>query len=154
MTSVPASRVAQTDAFRSRTPSPAPSTVLSKAHHMLADVVPRVPPLRSFNNGLILLYVCLAFWLGWLILPLHELDDNGRFTHEATTAGLHNYFGNFEGFSECNIRAAELYAVPPRDHLGFYDFGTFCHDRKHLLKALSEGGRVGFDAPYTSRGMY
>lgn len=27
-----------------------------------------------------------------------------------------------------------------------------CGDRREMLRAMSEGGRVGFDAPYQSRG--
>lgn len=146
--------MAQRDASGPRISSPTPPLVLSAVHQMIVNSMPKGLQLRLFNKGLILLYVCLAFWLGWSILPLYKLGNKGRSTHKATPAGLHNYFASFQGYPECNIRASELYTVPPRDHLGFYDFDTFCHDRKHLLKALSEGGRVGFDAPYTSRGMH
>lgn len=65
---------------------------------------------------------------------------------------LHNYFSNFEGYSECGLRAVDLYSPPPQDERGFYEYGTFCHSRKQLLKALSDGGRIGFDAPYKTRG--
>lgn len=42
--------------------------------------------------------------------------------------------------------------MPPiKDQFGFNGPNTFCHDRNHLLKAMSEGGRVGFDVPYHSQ---
>lgn len=144
--------MAQTDAFRSRIALPVRRASFTNVLQMVGDIVPEAISVCPFKKSLILLYVCLALWLGWLLLPLPELDNNGSLTSAVERAGLHNYFSNFEGFSECNIRAAALYAPPPKDPLGFHAFGTFCHDQKHLLEALSGGGRVGFDAPYMPRG--
>ncbi|KAK5073103.1 hypothetical protein LTR64_000488 [Lithohypha guttulata] len=106
---------------------------------------------RVFSKGYILLYVSLGLLLGWLILPDFHNNDHLS-THRRTGDGILNFFAAFEGYSECNVRASELYATPKKDRLGFYEANTFCHDRKHLLRALSEGGRIGFDAPYQPRG--
>jgi hypothetical protein len=38
---------------------------------------------------------------------------------------------------------------PPRNDFGQYEHGAFCSSRKRLLEAMSNGGRIGFDAPYT-----
>lgn len=103
----------------------------------------------------IVFYICLGLLLGWLLIPLpYQYAERRASSTRKASVGLLNYFGGFDGYSECNIRAAELYSMPPKDKLGFYDYNTFCHDRKHLLQAMSDGGRVGFDAPYRSRGKY
>lgn len=145
--------MADTDALQSYTPTLAALGVLVKVEQMVGSLIPEGFRIRSFNKGLLIL-VSLVFWLSWLVLPLSELGNHGKSTNAAFTSDLQNYFHNFEGSSECNIRATELYAVPSKDHLGFYSPGTFCHDRKKLLTALSEGGRIGFDAPYRPRGTY
>lgn len=64
---------------------------------------------------------------------------------------MSSYFGQFQGFSECNIRAADLYSPPDNNNPHFGE-RTFCGTRKDLLEAMSGGGRVGFDTPYTPRG--
>lgn len=63
-----------------------------------------------------------------------------------------SYFGHFHGFSKCNIRATDLYLPPLQQSLTDDGPNPYCHDRKSLLKAMSNGGRVGFEAPYSSRG--
>lgn len=70
----------------------------------------------------------------------------------ATTGRVDNYFSNFRGFDECQIRAAELYTTAEEDRRRLHSPDIFCRDRGALLQALSEGGRIGFDAPYTPRG--
>ena len=65
-----------------------------------------------------------------------------------------SFFGSFEGFSDCNIRALDLYHKPKTDNKGFYARDTFCATRKALLGSLSDGGRIGFDSPYIPHGEY
>ncbi|KAK5045608.1 hypothetical protein LTR84_008977 [Exophiala bonariae] len=62
-----------------------------------------------------------------------------------------SYFGHFRGFSKCNIRATDLYTPPAHRSLTEDGSSSYCHNRKSLLKAMSNGGRIGFEAPYTSR---
>jgi hypothetical protein len=63
-----------------------------------------------------------------------------------------SYFGRFEGFADCGIRAKDLYKLPTRDHHGNMPIDAFCPNRRTLLRALSDGGRIGYDAPYQSKG--
>ena len=154
LTTSPIGIMPRTDALHSSTPPQTTPSKWMKLRRTVVDIIPKAPYLCPFNKGLIPLYAGLALCLGWLLLPLPELGADGTSASGVGRAGLHNYFANFEGSSECTVQAVELYTPILQDHLGFYDSGTFCHSRKQLLKALSEGGRVGFDAPYSSRGLY
>ena len=63
-----------------------------------------------------------------------------------------SYFNKYEGFAQCDIKAADLYFPPIRDEDGLYASGTYCSRRAQLLESMSHGGRVGFDAPYAPAG--
>lgn len=93
----------------------------------------------------------LALIFGWFVSGFTQQTRSNR---SSLTSAHHaqNYFSTFKGFAECNIRVDNLYILPPKDQRGFHAPDIFCHDRKRLLEALSGGGRVGFDAPYQSRG--
>lgn len=71
----------------------------------------------------------------------------------AISTDRHSYFDSFTGASECGIYAHDLYKTPVRDEDGSYARKAFCPNRGTLLQAMSSGGRVGFDAPYNSKGM-
>ncbi|KAF8420036.1 hypothetical protein EV426DRAFT_252304 [Tirmania nivea] len=58
-------------------------------------------------------------------------------------------FSRFEGYAECGITAPDLYERPPSVGEGN---GPYCPIRSTLLKAMSEGGRHGFDAPFVGKG--
>lgn len=137
---------------RSRSSSPSRLSVWSQTRQIINDIVADAPLGKIFNKSLIGFYFIFALWLLWQLSSLSENWTQRNRTPSQGEATLHNYFSDFEGYLECNVRAAELYSPPPQDERGFYEYGTFCHDRKQLLKALSEGGRVGFDAPYRARG--
>ena len=68
--------------------------------------------------------------------------------HTATLLTSSSYFADFEGGALCKIQATNLYA-PILDN---NDGHGYCSTRAALLKAMSEGGRHGFDAPYMPRG--
>lgn len=70
----------------------------------------------------------------------------------ATNDQVDNYFDTFQGFAECQIRASELYTNSETDGHHLHSPNIFCGDRNTLLQALSNGGRIGFDAPYMPRG--
>lgn len=107
---------------------------------------------RILRNGTTPVYVCMILLLSLLTLRLssHLLKDDVPSLQ--TQRAILGYFERFEGYSECNISAADLYIPSQEDDFGFYASSPFCHNRKQLLKALSEGGRVGVDAPYQPRG--
>jgi len=135
-------------------PMPERPSVWTRVLEITNELISEAPIARFLNKSFIAVYFIVALWLGWQLLPLTGSRDAARTKSKSTQghAALHSYFGNFEGFAECDIRAIELYTPPPKDDRGFYEYGTFCHDRKQLLRALSDGGRIGFDAPYKPRG--
>ena len=51
------------------------------------------------------------------------------------------------GRQECGISSQSLY-----NHPSAKDESAFCRSRVSLLQAMSNGGRHGFDAAYTSQG--
>lgn len=57
-------------------------------------------------------------------------------------------FSRFEGYEECGITVSDLYERPPSIGGGN---GPYCPIRSTLLKAMSEGGRHGFDAPFVGK---
>jgi hypothetical protein len=63
-----------------------------------------------------------------------------------------SYFTTFRGNTECNIHISDIYQPIPLDHSTSNPSpAKYCPNRKSLLKALSSGGRIGFDAPYFPR---
>lgn len=145
----------QGDNLHSRTSSADTCVDEAQDSSSISNLLEECAPImtRALSKTYIVLYVCVGLLLGWLLIPLpYQYGERRAASTRKASVSLLNYFGGFNGFAECNIRAAELYSMPPKDKLGFYDYNTFCHDRKHLLKAMSEGGRVGFDAPYQSQG--
>lgn len=62
-------------------------------------------------------------------------------THKAS------FLAQFMGRQECGISSLSLYNYP---EMG--DEHGFCRTRASLLSAMSNGGRHGFDAAYTSQG--
>jgi hypothetical protein len=51
-------------------------------------------------------------------------------------------FETYKFRDTCNLSSADLYAM----------VNPVCDDRNSMLEAMSGGGRVGWDAPYMSRG--
>ncbi|RMZ79846.1 hypothetical protein DV737_g3257, partial [Chaetothyriales sp. CBS 132003] len=98
-------------------------------------------------------YIALNLWVAWQILPLAGhwdppvQSDKVPFVYQDHS----NYFGSFNGVAECGIEANDLYEPAQHHKSGQADHGVFCANRKSLLRAMSEGGRVGFDAPYTPK---
>lgn len=126
----------------------------SNGWEVVNEVFKKTPSRRCLQKLLFVLYCVPVLWLVWQLFHLvahwSTVDDTSKHHHDQI--GIHNYFAEFEGFSECNILASDLYAPPPKDIRGFYDYGAFCYDRKQLLQAMSDGGRLGFDSPYISKG--
>ena len=60
-------------------------------------------------------------------------------------------FSGFEGYEECRVTVPQLYNYEnfPVENGGN---GPYCPIRETLLKAMTEGGRHGFDAPYAGKG--
>ena len=60
--------------------------------------------------------------------------DYSPYTHVDT-------FAHYTQSDECHLSSLDIY----RPTKGL------CHDRKQMLRAMSDGGRIGFDAPYQTR---
>lgn len=140
--------------LRSSSPSQSPAQVplLSETRRIINDIIEDAPLGRIFNKRFTGFYLVFTLWLIWQLSSMSGMWSPSEYKPSQGETTLHNYFSNFEGYSECGLRAVELYSPPPQDDKGFYEYGTFCHGRKQLLKALSEGGRIGFDTPYKARG--
>ena len=69
--------------------------------------------------------------------------------HVAAWTGGHDYspYTHVDGFApftqspECNLTSLQIYR-PTK---------SLCTNRTSLLNAMSDGGRIGFDAPYQTR---
>ena len=64
-----------------------------------------------------------------------------------------SYLERFEGHQECGIHSSSLY-LPPKFEANKPKHPVLCPNRRHLLEALSGGGRHGFDAPYSPVGCH
>ncbi|KIW62218.1 hypothetical protein, variant [Phialophora macrospora] len=110
---------------------------------------------RSMYHVVSWFWLCLILYLAWCLLPIRGhwslTGQSDRVPHHASDPS--NYFTAFEGYSECNIRMADLYAPLGHDVSRVSHHGH-CPRRKDLLEAMSSGGRVGFDTPYFPRGCH
>ncbi|EXJ54774.1 hypothetical protein A1O7_10115 [Cladophialophora yegresii CBS 114405] len=101
------------------------------------------------------LWLCFVLYLAYCLLPIHGhwslAGQSDKAPHQASD--LNNHFNDFQGYSECNIRMADLYA-PLGHEASKVSHNGYCARRKDLLEAMSSGGRVGFDAPYFPRGCH
>ncbi|KAI1613441.1 hypothetical protein EDD36DRAFT_465565 [Exophiala viscosa] len=88
-------------------------------------------------------YFCLMMYLAYVVLPLPGHWDTKYQSDKVPMVyqDFTNYFGGFQGFADCNIRAIDLY-TPPQDA------SKYCSRRADLLESMSQGGRIGFDTPY------
>ncbi|OAP55524.1 hypothetical protein AYL99_10497 [Fonsecaea erecta] len=99
------------------------------------------------------LYFAFILYLTYCVLPLSgnwtPIRQSDRIP--AVSQDLNSYFGSFRGSSECNIRAVDLYHAPSQGRPSQGARHVYCPRRKELLEAMSNGGRIGFDAPYFPR---
>ncbi|KAL1961919.1 hypothetical protein VTN77DRAFT_748 [Rasamsonia byssochlamydoides] len=101
------------------------------------------------------LYVMGVLYIVWLIRDLFFLPFSSSSTPSAgaNLPATHDYLAQFKGRQECGISSLSLYNPPSvNDHEELRD--AYCQNRTSLLDALSNGGRLGFDAPYTPRGCH
>lgn len=59
---------------------------------------------------------------------------------------MHSHFAQFHGYQECGISSHSIYGD------GHISSKSYCQSPSSLLEAMSNGGRIGFDASYASRG--
>ncbi|KAI9820672.1 MAG: hypothetical protein M1827_005041 [Pycnora praestabilis] len=59
-----------------------------------------------------------------------------------------DYFSHYEGHQDCGITSLELYVPPKILGTNGEKLYPYCKNRATLLKAMSGGGRHGFDTPF------
>ncbi|KAL4893047.1 hypothetical protein BDV59DRAFT_31656 [Aspergillus ambiguus] len=86
------------------------------------------------------LWVLGVFYIVWLIRDIFYLP----FSSSSPASSL---LDRYVGLHQCGISSASLY-TPPQES------DQYCQTRGSLLSAMSNGGRHGFDAAYTSQGCF
>lgn len=78
--------------------------------------------------------------------PIHRTALPGSLDHTeynpARLSDVVNTFRNFKQDGECSFSSLDLHGP----------FEPLCQDRASVLEAMSYGGRIGFDAPFSPRG--
>ena len=143
----------------------------TRLRYKIEDFVDEINWLHIAFKSCAYLYITVIAYITWMILPINghwtpkiqsdkvpviyqdhsKLGDSQKLGMLLTCC---SFFGSFEGFSDCNIRALDLYHKPRTDDKDLYAHDTFCASRKTLLQSLSDGGRIGFDSPYIPHGKY
>ncbi|GFF91113.1 hypothetical protein IFM47457_08727 [Aspergillus lentulus] len=90
------------------------------------------------------LWVLGVFYIVWLIRDLFWLPFAPSETESTTGTAGKDFLAHYAGRQECGISSVSLYN-PPEDQ-------RYCKTRDSLLSAMSNGGRHGFGAAYTSQG--
>ncbi|KAL9593271.1 MAG: hypothetical protein Q9179_005980 [Wetmoreana sp. 5 TL-2023] len=65
-----------------------------------------------------------------------------------------DFFIHFEGRQDCGIASTDIYIPPVANHAANKKQSLYCPNRGQLLRAMSGGGRHGFDAPYSPIGCH
>ncbi|EYE97629.1 uncharacterized protein EURHEDRAFT_375457 [Aspergillus ruber CBS 135680] len=91
------------------------------------------------------LWVLGVFYIVWLIRDLFYLPFTP--SDGVSSPKADDFLAHFMGHQECGISSLSLY-----NHPEVGDEHGFCRTRASLLSAMSNGGRHGFDAAYTSQG--
>ncbi|RAH79384.1 hypothetical protein BO86DRAFT_318547 [Aspergillus japonicus CBS 114.51] len=99
------------------------------------------------------LWVLGVFYIVWLIRDIFYLpftpSQRGPIRHESQADLLAHYVGR----RECGISSLSLYNTPSTGDRRASN-PAYCSTRTELLSAMSNGGRHGFNAAYTSQGNY
>ncbi|GES57046.1 hypothetical protein ATEIFO6365_0001033300 [Aspergillus terreus] len=92
------------------------------------------------------LWVFGVFYIVWLIRDIFYLPFSSS-SSPATTNGAPSLLDHYVGLHQCGISSASLYTPPQASH-------QYCQTRDALLSAMSNGGRHGLGAAYTSQGCF
>lgn len=65
---------------------------------------------------------------------------------------VHSLLAPYVGRQECDISSLSLFSPPQPGDGERASSNPYCQSRDALLNAMSNGGRHGFDAAYTSQG--
>ncbi|KAL4754599.1 hypothetical protein BDW72DRAFT_189900 [Aspergillus terricola var. indicus] len=95
------------------------------------------------------LWVLGVLYIVWLIRDIFYLPFSYSPKPAVTTNIGDDLLAQFVGREECGISSQALYLPPSGDQSELY-----CRSREELLSSMSNGGRHGFGAPYTSQGCF
>lgn len=97
------------------------------------------------------LWVLGVLYIVWLIRDIFYLPFTPSTPNTVAVNAANDWLAQFVGRQECGISSLSLYQ-PPQDKDGRIPRDSFCSSKDSLLSAMSNGGRHGFDAAYTSQG--
>ncbi|THC89466.1 hypothetical protein EYZ11_011091 [Aspergillus tanneri] len=95
------------------------------------------------------LWVLGVLYIVWLIRDIFYLPFTPSTSNPAVAAN--DWLAQFVGRQGCGISSLSLYQ-PPQDSDSHIPSKSYCQTKDSLLSAMSNGGRHGFDASYTSQG--
>jgi hypothetical protein len=111
--------------------------------------------LSTANAYYIILLLILALYVLYHLFSsdLSALSAQDRIPFDPNS--ISDHFSTFEGRQECSLHSSAIYQSPlfskTTSELAKDPNKGYCPTRKALLASLSEGGRHGFDRPYTPR---
>ncbi|KAI2845990.1 hypothetical protein CAN33_008205 [Aspergillus niger] len=98
------------------------------------------------------LWVLGVFYIVWLIRDVFYYPFYASSRQPVTSKDANDLLAPYVGRQECDISSLSLFS-PPQPGDGEHAPGNpYCQSRDALLNAMSNGGRHGFDAAYTSQG--
>ncbi|GKZ70081.1 hypothetical protein AnigIFM50267_005331 [Aspergillus niger] len=98
------------------------------------------------------LWVLGVFYIVWLIRDVFYYPFYASSRQPVTSKDANDLLAPYVGRQECDISSLSLF-TPPQPGDGERAPGNpYCQSRDALLNAMSNGGRHGFDAAYTSQG--
>lgn len=86
--------------------------------------------------------------------PMMQSKSMSRFSHITKLADFSSYFSHFEGHQDCSLTSKDLYTRPSLQDESTPKHTLYCRNRATLLQAMSEGGRHGFERPYSPAGCH
>ncbi|KAL4867679.1 hypothetical protein BDV12DRAFT_170888 [Aspergillus spectabilis] len=97
------------------------------------------------------LWVLGVLYIVWLIRDIFYLPFSYSSEQTIKANPGDDLLAQYVGREECGISSQALY-LPPHSGAETASGELYCQTRESLLSSMSNGGRHGFDAPYTSQG--
>ncbi|OOF99616.1 hypothetical protein ASPCADRAFT_203388 [Aspergillus carbonarius ITEM 5010] len=98
------------------------------------------------------LWVLGVFYIVWLIRDVFFYPFYSSSRQPLTPKPATDLLASHLGRQECDISSLSLFSPPPSGDSERVSSNPYCQTRDALLSAMSNGGRHGFDAAYTSQG--
>ncbi|GAA82291.1 similar to An02g04010 [Aspergillus luchuensis IFO 4308] len=98
------------------------------------------------------LWVLGVFYIVWLIRDVFYYPFYASSKQPLTPKDTNDLLAPYVGRQECDISSLSLFSPPQPGDGERASSNPYCQSRDALLNAMSNGGRHGFDAAYTSQG--